>query len=168
MNGAMVCLLLLLVRTTWQWQEVRGETGGAERVVIELHHSCEYKSDYLVSNAGFRDGLESSTKMADESIFKALRGQGVAMARTDFGPNGFNPPHKHPGALEVLYVMDGTLRVGFVGSNETILEQRLSTGDLFVFPPDIVHYQLNMNSNSSAMAISAFNSSNPGTSQIAY
>lgn len=137
-------------------------------VVETLIHSSDYKSTWLSSAAGFTDGLQSSCKLADASSFPALSGEGIAMARTDFGPKGLNPPHKHPNVTEVLFVVQGTLLVGFVDTiNNTLFQQTLDAGDLFVFPHDHVHYQLNMDINKPAMAISALNSATPAFSQIA-
>nr|GMC85126.1 putative germin-like protein 2-1 [Ipomoea batatas] len=42
---------------------------------------------------------------------------GISLARIDFAPNGLNPPHTHPRATEVLFLLEGTLYVGFVLSN---------------------------------------------------
>ncbi|QHN85403.1 Germin-like protein subfamily 1 member [Arachis hypogaea] len=43
---------------------------------------------------------------------------GISLARIDFGPKGLNPPHTHPRATEILIVIEGTLLVGFVTSNQ--------------------------------------------------
>ncbi|MCO5558796.1 hypothetical protein L7F22_012383 [Adiantum nelumboides] len=143
-------------------------TTGKEFEVRPLEHSWDYKSNILSGNAGFKDGLQTSTKIADAMAFRALRGEGVSMARTDFGPKGLNPPHKHPNTTEVLYVVQGTLLVGLIQTiNNTLFQQVLSSGDLFIFPRSLVHYQLNMDLNKPAMTLSAFNSAIPGISQVA-
>ncbi|GMN75698.1 hypothetical protein TIFTF001_056341, partial [Ficus carica] len=43
---------------------------------------------------------------------------GVSLVRIDFAPYGQNPPHTHPRATEILVVVEGTLHVGFVTSNQ--------------------------------------------------
>ncbi|QHO45609.1 Germin-like protein subfamily 1 member [Arachis hypogaea] len=43
---------------------------------------------------------------------------GISLARIDFGSKGLNPPHTHPRGTEVLIVIEGTLLVGFVTSNQ--------------------------------------------------
>ncbi|KAI5071906.1 hypothetical protein GOP47_0014157 [Adiantum capillus-veneris] len=144
-----------------------GKTGEEPEVKI-LEHSWNYKSSVLSNSGGFRDGLQTSTKIADAMAFRALRGESLSMARVDFGPKGLNPPHKHPNATEVLYVLQGSLLVGFIQTvNNTLFQQVLSNGDLFVFPRSLVHYQLNMDINKPAMTLSAFNSAIPGISQTA-
>ncbi|XP_044447169.1 germin-like protein 8-11, partial [Triticum aestivum] len=43
---------------------------------------------------------------------------GISIARIDYAPLGQNPPHTHPRATEILTVLEGTLYVGFVTSNQ--------------------------------------------------
>uniref|UniRef100_A0A453JBI9 Cupin type-1 domain-containing protein n=1 Tax=Aegilops tauschii subsp. strangulata TaxID=200361 RepID=A0A453JBI9_AEGTS len=58
---------------------------------------------------------------------------GISIARIDYAPLGQNPPHTHPRATEILTVLEGTLYVGFVTSNqpapqtETSSSRRCST-----------------------------------------
>lgn len=33
---------------------------------------------------------------------------GVSMSRIDYAPNGINPPHTHPRATEIIFVLEGT------------------------------------------------------------
>ena len=55
---------------------------------------------------------------------------GISMVRIDYAPYGLNPPHTHPRASEMLFVLEGSLYVGFVTSNQ---DNRLFTKVLFNF-----------------------------------
>lgn len=95
---------------------------------------------------------------------------GISLARIDFVPGGQNPPHTHPRGSEILTVIQGTLLVGFVTSNQllnnTLFTKQLVVGDVFVFPQGLIHFQLN-NGKTPAVAIAALSSQNPGTITIA-
>ncbi|PNX87776.1 germin-like protein subfamily 2 member 4-like, partial [Trifolium pratense] len=62
---------------------------------------------------------------------------GVSLSRIDYKPKGLNPPHTHPRATEIVFVLEG-----------------------------LVHYQKN-NGDKASSVISAFNSQLPGTLSIA-
>ncbi|CAH8385161.1 unnamed protein product [Eruca vesicaria subsp. sativa] len=79
------------------------------------------------------------------------------------------PPHTHPRATEVLYVGHGALLVGFVTSNgdgNSLFTKTLNTGDVFVFPEGLIHFQFNVG-RSPAVAFAALSSQNPGVVTIA-
>ena len=94
---------------------------------------------------------------------------GTSIARIDFAPDGgFNPPHTHPRATEVIVVLEGTLYVGFVTSNpnHTLFAKVVKPGDVFVFPIGLIHFQLNL-AKTNAVVVAAVNSQNSGTITIA-
>ncbi|XXG62298.1 hypothetical protein AAC387_Pa05g0681 [Persea americana] len=94
---------------------------------------------------------------------------GISLARIDFAPYGENPPHTHPRATEILTVLEGTLYVGFVLSNQnnnTLITKVLNKGDVFVFPIGLIHFQANI-AHTPAVAIAALSSQNPGVITIA-
>ncbi|KAL2320259.1 hypothetical protein Fmac_029228 [Flemingia macrophylla] len=94
---------------------------------------------------------------------------GISLARIDFAPKGLNPPHTHPRATEILIVLEGTLYVGFVSSNQDgnrLFTKVLNKGDVFVFPFGLIHFQLNVGYEN-AVAIAGLSSQNPGTITIA-
>lgn len=103
-------------------------------------------------------------------LLPGLNTLGISLARIDFAPGGQNPPHTHPRGSEVLTVIEGTLLVGFVTSNQllnnTLFTKQLVMGDVFVFPQGLIHFQLN-NGKTPAVAIAALSSQNPGTITIA-
>ncbi|KAF5744883.1 germin-like protein 1 [Tripterygium wilfordii] len=95
--------------------------------------------------------------------FPALNGQSVSYAILQFPVGATNPPHTHPRAAELLFVVIGSLEVGFVDTTNKLYTQTLQTGDMFIFPKGLVHFQYNADSKNPATAISAFGSASAGT-----
>ncbi|KAF9594391.1 hypothetical protein IFM89_030993 [Coptis chinensis] len=108
------------------------------------------------------DLIVTKASMAE---FPALNGQSVSFAVLKYPPGTINPPHTHPRASELLFVLEGSLEVGLVDTTNEYFNQTLQEGDLFIFPKGLVHYQYNSNSKG-AIAISAFGSANAGTVSI--
>ncbi|KAJ4724841.1 germin-like protein 9-3 [Melia azedarach] len=100
---------------------------------------------------------------ASMAEFPALNGQSVSYAVLQFPSGSTNPPHTHPRSAELLLVVDGSLQVGFVDTTNKLYTQTLQTGDMFVFPKGLVHFQYNPEANKPALAFSAFGSANAGT-----
>ncbi|CAE6075173.1 unnamed protein product [Arabidopsis arenosa] len=93
----------------------------------------------------------------------------VSLVRIDFTPGGQNPPHTHPRATEILVVVEGTLLVGFVTSNQDnnrLFSKVLYPGDVFVFSIGMIHFQVNVG-RTNAVAFAGLGSQNPGTITIA-
>ncbi|XP_050154598.1 putative germin-like protein 9-2 [Malus sylvestris] len=90
--------------------------------------------------------------------FPALNGQSVSYAVLQFPPNSLFPPHTRPDATGLLFLLDGTLEVGLIDTKNNLYTQKLQTGDLFVFPKGLVHYQYNSDPQLPATAIAAFGS----------
>ncbi|XP_034222165.1 putative germin-like protein 9-2 [Prunus dulcis] len=95
--------------------------------------------------------------------FPALDGQSVSYAVLEFPSGTTNPPHTHPRSAELLFLIDGTLEVGFIDTKNNLFTQTLQAGDLFVFPKGLVHFQYNADAENPALAVSAFGSANAGT-----
>ncbi|XVF42422.1 hypothetical protein PTKIN_Ptkin01aG0361500 [Pterospermum kingtungense] len=91
---------------------------------------------------------------------------GISLARIDFAPYGLNPPHTHPRGTEILTVLEGTLYVGFVTSDNRLITKVLYPGDVFVFPIGLIHFQFNVG-NTNAVALAGLSSQNPGVITIA-
>ena len=98
--------------------------------------------------------------------FPGVNTLGVSMARIDYALGGQNPPHTHPRATEIIFVLEGSLDVGFVTTANELFTRFICKGEVFVFPRGLVHFQRN-NGNSPAAVISAFNSQLQGTQTIA-
>ncbi|XP_061374063.1 germin-like protein 9-3 [Gastrolobium bilobum] len=119
---------------------------------------------------GFRVVIGQNTPLLEFKVLKAsmiefpaLIGQSVSYAVLQFPAGSINPPHTHPRSAELLFVAQGTLQVGFVDTTNKLFTQILETGDLFIFPKGLVHFQQNVHPKIPALAISAFGSANAGT-----
>ena len=129
--------------------------------------AATYDSYYTSGSNGSK---AANVTLASVANFAGLNTQGLSIARIDFPPNGgLNQPHVHPRATEVLFLVQGTLTVGFVSTapNNTLFQATLYPGDLFIFPRGLVHFQINLDKKNRALAIAALNSQNPGVSQLA-
>lgn len=91
---------------------------------------------------------------------------GVSLSRVDYAPGGLNPPHTHPRATEIVFVLEGKIDVGFITTANVLISKTIKKGEVFVFPRGLVHFQKN-NGKVAAAAIAAFNSQLPGTQSIA-
>ncbi|XP_021758337.1 putative germin-like protein 2-1 [Chenopodium quinoa] len=109
-------------------------------------------------------GAEATLVNVDR--FPGLNTLGVAIARVDFAPFGLNTPHLHPRASQAFVVMKGTLYAGFVTTDYKLYDTIMNEGDLIVFPQSLIHFQLNLR-NTTAFAIAAFGSQNPGRINVA-
>ncbi|XP_021759651.1 putative germin-like protein 2-1 [Chenopodium quinoa] len=123
-----------------------------------------YKGFNKTSVIENRQGAEATLVSVDQ--FPGLNTLGVAIARVDFAPFGLNTPHLHPRASEAFAVMKGTLYAGFVTTEYKLYETILNEGDIIAFPQGLIHFQLNLR-NTTAFAIAAFGSQNPGRVNVA-
>ncbi|GAQ83174.1 Putative cupin family protein [Klebsormidium nitens] len=112
-------------------------------------------------------GVGANAAVAAPPALPGLKGQGLAYVYLSYAPCGQIPPHTHPRATEILYVVSGQLYVGFVDSNNKLFDATLNVGDVFVFPRGLVHFQQNFNQSQPAVALAAVNSENPGTQFLA-
>ncbi|XP_059627031.1 putative germin-like protein 9-2 [Cornus florida] len=103
---------------------------------------------------------------ASMAEFPALNGQSVSQAVLQFPAGAVNPPHSHPRSADLLFVVVGSLEVGFVDTSNKLFTQKLQMGDMFVFPKGLIHYQYNADGQVQAIAISAFGSANAGTAAL--
>nr|CAB3465653.1 unnamed protein product [Digitaria exilis] len=67
---------------------------------------------------------------------------------------------------KMVFVLQGTLYVGFITTGNKLVAKTITVGDVFVFPRGLVHFQKN-NGDAPAAVISAFNSQLPGTQSLA-
>jgi len=123
-------------------------------------------SDFLfqgLRNEGSTNNMFGSlVTRANVETFPGLNTLGMSVNRVDFAPGGVNPPHFHPRATEIVFVVEGTILAGFITTNNTLFSQKLEKGDAFVVPRGLVHFQQNIGS-VNAVVIAAFNSQLPGT-----
>ncbi|XP_020869588.1 germin-like protein subfamily 1 member 1 [Arabidopsis lyrata subsp. lyrata] len=107
--------------------------------------------------------LMTNVTVTTTANLPGLNTMGLTMARLDFGGSGVVPPHVHPRASEVTVCLDGVLLVGFVDTSGRVFTQELHPGETFVFPKGLIHFLYNIDTVSSALAVSGLNSQNPGT-----
>ncbi|RWR81863.1 LOW QUALITY PROTEIN: putative germin-like protein 2-1 [Cinnamomum micranthum f. kanehirae] len=93
---------------------------------------------------------------------------GISLASIDFAPYRENPPHTHPCAIEILTVLERTIYVGFVLSNQnnnTLITKVFNKDDVFVFPIGLIHFQANIG-HTPAVVIAVLSSQNPSVITI--
>ena len=115
------------------------------------------------------NAVGSAVTPVDVGKIPGLNTLGVSLVRIDFAPYGEVPPHFHPRATEILVVVEGTLYVGFVTSDQNgnrLFTKVLNKGDVFVFPIGLIHFQFNQGL-TPAVAFSGLGSQNPGLVTIA-
>ncbi|CDP14907.1 unnamed protein product [Coffea canephora] len=112
------------------------------------------------------DALNVNLTEVDVFAFPALNTLGMSMNRVQFHPGGENPPHIHPRATELSLVTEGKLLVGWVSTAYVLNWKILTAGQVFVIPPGLVHFQLNVGKGN-ALFYAFFNSQNPGISKLA-
>ena len=115
------------------------------------------------------NAVGSNVTAVNVNRIPGLNTLGVSLVRIDYAPYGQNPPHTHPRASEILVVVEGTLYVGFVSSNQDgnrLFTKILNKGDVFVFPIGQIHFQFNVG-HVPAVAFAGLGSQNPGTITIA-
>ncbi|XP_039155302.1 LOW QUALITY PROTEIN: germin-like protein 9-3 [Eucalyptus grandis] len=115
---------------------------------------------------GFNPPTTFTVTKASLKEFPALDGQSVSFAVLEFPPGSVNPPHTHPRGSELLFLIYGSLEVGFVDTTNKLFTQTLQTGDMFIFPKGLVHYQYIFNQTDFAVAVSAFGSASAGTVSV--
>ncbi|KFK43263.1 hypothetical protein AALP_AA1G101000 [Arabis alpina] len=127
------------------------------------------QSDFFsqgIANPGLTNNTFGSLVTgANVMTIPGLNTLGVSLARIDYAPGGLNPPHTHPRATEIVFVLEGTLDVGFLTTANRLISQSLKKGEVFAFPKGLVHFQKN-NGNVPASVIAAFNSQFPGTQSL--
>jgi len=86
-----------------------------------------------------RKDLESQGQVVQETVVSVV----------DFGPGTAAPWHMHPGAQELLHVIEGNLVVEIEGSGTTLLK----TGEAAIIAADLVHLARNENAGASVKAL---------------
>lgn len=106
--------------------------------------------------------IKAAVSPAFAPTFPGVNGLGVSIARLDLAADGVIPMHTHPGASEILVVVEGQLCAGFISSLENIVYfKTLFEGDVMVFPQGLLHFQFN-SGKTNAVAYASFGSSYPG------
>ncbi|MED6109866.1 Germin-like protein subfamily 2 member 4 [Stylosanthes scabra] len=139
--------------------------------------ACKEESNVTESDFFFNGLAKAAAKInntvgsvvtpANVEKIPGLNTLGVSLSRIDYNPGGLNPPHAHPRATEVVFVLEGELEVGFVTTSNKLISKTIKEGEVFVFPKGLIHFQKNNNGDKPAAVISVFNSQLPGTLSVA-
>uniref|UniRef100_A0ACD6A6C0 Uncharacterized protein n=1 Tax=Avena sativa TaxID=4498 RepID=A0ACD6A6C0_AVESA len=104
----------------------------------------------------------SAVTAGNVEAFPGLNTLGVSINRVDLAPGGVNPLHSHPRAAELVHVVSGEMLVGFISTAGKFYSKVVGEGESFVIPRGMVHFQYNTGGNSTARAVTVFNSQLPG------
>ncbi|KAH7317707.1 RmlC-like cupin domain-containing protein [Rhexocercosporidium sp. MPI-PUGE-AT-0058] len=116
---------------------------------------------------GVTSGRGGRLVSANAATFPILLKQGGAMSVGFIGPCGFNTPHLHPRATEMLIVTQGRLNSTLTTENGgRHVTSLLNTLEMAVYPIGSMHAQYNPDCEP-AMLVAAFTAEDPGTAQIA-
>ncbi|PIN13059.1 hypothetical protein CDL12_14325 [Handroanthus impetiginosus] len=126
----------------------------------------DFVFDGIAKPGTINNSVGSLVTLANVEKIPGLNTLGVSLARIDYAPGGLNPPHTHPRATELIFVLEGKLDVGFITTADKLIFKSIKKGDVFAFPKGLVHFQKN-NGKDPAAVLSAFNSQLPGTQSIA-
>ncbi|WVZ49399.1 hypothetical protein U9M48_000765, partial [Paspalum notatum var. saurae] len=103
---------------------------------------------------------------ANVETFPGVNTLGVSITHIDYAPGGLNPLHTHPRATKIIFVLEGTLEVGFITTDNKLFVKTITKGDVFVFPRGLVHFQQNRGYGPTAV-VAVFNSQLQGMQVIA-
>ena len=129
-------------------------------------NASDFFFDGLAKPGLTNNTMGSKVTAANVEKIPGLNTLGVSLSRIDYAPGGLNPPHTHPRATEMVFVLYGELDVGFITTANVLVSKSIKTGETFVFPRGLVHFQKN-NGKDHAAVIAGFNSQLPGTQAIA-
>ncbi|WJX85273.1 GRR1-like protein 1 [Trifolium repens] len=127
--------------------------------------AADFSSKILATPGATNNTFGSLVTAANVQKIPGLNTLGVSLARIDYAPGGINPPHTHPRATEIVFVLEGQLDVGFITTANVLISKTIVKGETFVFPKGLVHFQKN-NGYEAASVISAFNSQLQGTVNV--
>ncbi|GLT40635.1 hypothetical protein SLA2020_147520 [Shorea laevis] len=118
----------------------------------------------LKSAGNFTDtGL--ATIPVNPTVFPGLNTLGMSFVRADLKVDGINPPHFHPRATEIAYVVQGRIYAGFVDSGNRVFARVIEQGEVIVFPRGLAHFLMNVGK-TPATIFGSLNSQNPGNQKI--
>ncbi|KAK4746892.1 hypothetical protein SAY87_025929 [Trapa incisa] len=98
-------------------------------------------------------------------VFPGLNTLGMSFVRADLEPRGINPPHFHPRATEIAFVLEGEVYSGFVDTQNRVFAKVIKKGEVMVFPRALVHFQMNVG-DEQATILGCFDSQNPGLQRV--
>ncbi|XP_057782763.1 putative germin-like protein 2-1 isoform X2 [Salvia miltiorrhiza] len=116
---------------------------------------------HLPANTSNPNGV--SINFAGAATVPGFNTLGLTLGRVEFARNGYLPPHIHPRASEVIYVVEGAVEAGFITSSPEYkyYTKILKTGDVYIVPIGLVHHVRNVAKGKSVVT-ATFNSQSPG------
>ncbi|KAJ7976114.1 Germin, partial [Quillaja saponaria] len=137
--------------------------------ILPCKNSSDVTTDDFVFSGVKTAGNFTETGLAaipvNPTIFPGLNTLGMSFVRADMKTGGINPPHFHPRATEIAYVLQGSVYSGFVDSGNRVFAKVIEQGEVMVFPRGLVHFLMNVG-DKPATIFGTFNSQNPGTQKI--
>ncbi|XP_021908733.1 germin-like protein subfamily 3 member 2 [Carica papaya] len=137
--------------------------------ILPCKNSSEATTDDFVFSGVKSPGNFTETGFAtipvSPSVFPGLNTLGMSFVRADLKSGAINPPHFHPRATEIAYVVKGSVYSGFVDSGNRLFARVIEEGEVMVFPKGLVHFQMNVG-DESATIFCSLNSQNPGLQKI--
>lgn len=146
-----------------------GVIKAAHLTILPCKNSSEATTDDFVFT-----GLKSAGNFSDSGLatipvnpilFPGLNTLGMSFVRADLKAGAINPPHFHPRATEISYVVEGSVYSGFVDSSNRVFARVIEQGEVMVFPRGLVHFQMNVGKKP-ATIFGSLNSQNPGNQKI--
>lgn len=137
--------------------------------ILPCKNSSEATTDDFVFSGLKSSGNFTDTGLAtfpvNPTIFPGINTLGISFVRADLKVGGINPPHFHPRATEIAYVVQGSVYSGFVDSNNRVFSRVIEQGEVMVFPKGLLHFQMNVGEKP-ATIFACLNSQNPGLQKI--
>lgn len=146
---------------------------GSMRTAHFTIHPCKNSSEATTDDFVF-SGMKTAGNFSETGLatipvnptnFPGLNTLGMSFIRADLMVGAINPPHFHPRATEITYVVQGSVYSGFVDSSNRVFARVLQQGEVMVFPRGLVHFQMNVG-DKAATVFGSFNGQNPGSQKI--
>ncbi|KAK1563496.1 hypothetical protein Q3G72_028313 [Acer saccharum] len=137
--------------------------------ILPCKNSSEATTDDFIFSGLKSSGNFTKTGLAtipvNPTVFPGLNTLGMSFVRADLKVGAINPPHFHPRATEITYVVEGSVYSGFVDSSNRVFARVIEQGEVMVFPRGLMHFQMNVGKKP-ATVFGSFNSQNPGSQKI--
>ncbi|KAG1348266.1 hypothetical protein COCNU_06G020950 [Cocos nucifera] len=64
----------------------------------------------------------------------------ISMSHIDYSPGRLNPPHTHPCTIDMFFILDGILNIGFITTANKLITKTITKGNIFIFPYGLVYF----------------------------